>query len=121
MGGRHLQQFCEALNADDTAMLSDFTEVPNSPVIGPQQLAFPPHGHRVRKVSALSDFAPVNLKVKKCVLLELLCMFRALTWKFKTETSISTFAHGPRVALSNLTMATAGETLLPCILISHSL
>ncbi|KAI0723314.1 patatin-domain-containing protein [Earliella scabrosa] len=62
---RHLQQFCEALNADDTAMLSDFTEVPNSPVIGPQQLAFPPHGHRVRKVSALSDFAPVNLKVKK--------------------------------------------------------
>ncbi len=46
-------------------MLSDFnTEVPNSPVFGPQH-AVPPYGQRVRKVSALSDFAPVNLKVKR--------------------------------------------------------
>ncbi|KAI0352949.1 patatin-domain-containing protein [Trametes cingulata] len=62
---RHMQQFAEALRADDSALLSDFTEVPNSPVVGPQQLGNPPNGQRVRKVSALSDFAPVNLKVKK--------------------------------------------------------
>ncbi|EJF61243.1 patatin-domain-containing protein [Dichomitus squalens LYAD-421 SS1] len=61
---RHMQQFEEALKVDDTAMLSDFTEVPNSPVISPQQLSLP-HGQRVRKVSALSDFAPVNLKVRR--------------------------------------------------------
>ncbi|TFK91801.1 patatin-domain-containing protein [Polyporus arcularius HHB13444] len=62
---RHLQQFEEALKSDDNAMLSDFnTEVPNSPVFGPQH-AVPPYGQRVRKVSALSDFAPVNLKVKR--------------------------------------------------------
>ncbi|KAI0375647.1 patatin-domain-containing protein [Pilatotrama ljubarskyi] len=64
-GHRHMQQFAEALRADDSALLSDFTEVPNSPVVGPQQLSNPPNGQRVRKVSALSDFAPVNLKVKK--------------------------------------------------------
>ncbi|KAI0719545.1 patatin-domain-containing protein [Cerioporus squamosus] len=63
---RHLQQFEEALKSDDNAMLSDFnTEVPNSPVVGPQQLAVPPYGQRVRKVSALSDFAPVNVRVKR--------------------------------------------------------
>ncbi|RPD67155.1 patatin-domain-containing protein [Lentinus tigrinus ALCF2SS1-7] len=63
---RHMQQFAEALKTDDNALLSDFnTEVPNSPVVGPQQLAVPPYSQRVRKVSALSDFAPVNLKVKK--------------------------------------------------------
>ena len=61
-----MQQFVEALKTDDNAMLSDFnTEVPNSPVVGPQQLAVPPYSQRVRKVSALSDFAPVNLKVKR--------------------------------------------------------
>lgn len=60
---RHMEQFCESLKADDTTLLSDLnTEAPNSPVVGPQQLPF---GQRVRKVSALSDFAPVNLKVKK--------------------------------------------------------
>ncbi|KAI0771637.1 patatin-domain-containing protein [Trametes elegans] len=62
---RHMQQFAEALRADDSALLSDFTEVPNSPIVGPQQLTNPPNGQRVRKVSALSDFAPVNLKVKR--------------------------------------------------------
>ncbi|KAH9899860.1 patatin-domain-containing protein [Cubamyces lactineus] len=62
---RHMQQFAEALKADDSALLSDFTEVPNSPVVGPQQLGNTSFGQRVRKVSALSDFAPVNLKVKR--------------------------------------------------------
>ncbi|KAI9001002.1 patatin-domain-containing protein [Trametes punicea] len=62
---RHMRQFLEALRADDSALLSDFTENPSSPVIGPQQLGNPPNGQRVRKVSALSDFAPVNLKVKR--------------------------------------------------------
>ncbi|KAI9063236.1 patatin-domain-containing protein [Trametes sanguinea] len=62
---RHMQQFAEALRADDSALLSDFTDMPNSPVVGPQQLPNPPTGQRVRKVSALSDFAPVNLKVKR--------------------------------------------------------
>ena len=64
---RHMQQFEEALKADETSMLSDFTEAPNSPVVGPQQLSLPPQSQRVRKVSALSDFAPVNLKVRKYV------------------------------------------------------
>ena len=62
-----MQQFEEALKADETSMLSDFTEAPNSPVVGPQQLSLPPQSQRVRKVSALSDFAPVNLKVRKYV------------------------------------------------------
>ncbi|KAI0750813.1 patatin-domain-containing protein [Daedaleopsis nitida] len=65
-GPRHMQQFAEALRADDSAMLGDFTDVPNSPVISPQRLPSSPMlGQRVRKVSALSDFAPVNLKVHK--------------------------------------------------------
>ena len=64
-----MQQFEEALRADDSTYLGD-TGPPNSPVVGPQHLA--PLGQRVRKVSALSDFAPVNLKVKRwvyCVLM----------------------------------------------------
>lgn len=64
---RHMQLFEDALKVDDNAMLSDFTEAPNSPVVGPQQLALPHSGQRVLKVSALSDFAPVNMKVRKYV------------------------------------------------------
>ncbi|KAF5369923.1 hypothetical protein D9758_001017 [Tetrapyrgos nigripes] len=53
----HIQAFAEALNADEFP----FGEVaspltPGSPVVG---------SVRVRKVSALSDFAPVNLRVKR--------------------------------------------------------
>ncbi len=66
-------QFEEALRADDPAILSDFNEAPNSPVVGPQRFGTPSFGQRVRKVSALSDFAPVNLKVKRCV-----CMYHCL-------------------------------------------
>ncbi|EIW61949.1 patatin-domain-containing protein [Trametes versicolor FP-101664 SS1] len=62
---KHMQQFEEALRADDSAILSDFNEAPNSPVVGPQHFGTPSFGQRVRKVSALSDFAPVNLKVKR--------------------------------------------------------
>ncbi|KAI0638196.1 patatin-domain-containing protein [Trametes polyzona] len=63
---KHMQQFAEALRSDDSALLSDFnTEVTDSPVVGPQHLGSLSNAQRVRKVSALSDFAPVNLKVKK--------------------------------------------------------
>ena len=62
---RHMQQFEEALRADDATFMGDLSEVPNSPVVGPRHLTPPPPGQRVRKVSALSDFAPVNLKVKR--------------------------------------------------------
>ena len=62
---RHMQQFEEALKADDATFMGDLSEVPNSPVVGPRHLTPPPPGQRVRKVSALSDFAPVNLKVKR--------------------------------------------------------
>ncbi|KAH9853463.1 patatin-domain-containing protein [Lenzites betulinus] len=64
---KHMQQFAEALKSDDSALLSDFTEAPNSPAVDPQHLNFGnvPNGPRVRKISALSDFAPVNVKVKR--------------------------------------------------------
>lgn len=68
LGERHMQQFADALKSDDSALLSDFTEAPNSPAVDPQHLNFGnvPNGPRVRKISALSDFAPVNLRVKRC-------------------------------------------------------
>lgn len=57
---RHIQAFAKALQAEDIAddpsesnLLSPTTSAPPSP--------------RVRKVSALSDFAPVNQRVRKCV------------------------------------------------------
>ena len=64
-----MRQFEEALRADDATYLD--TEAPNSPLVGPQHFTSPPASHRVRKVSALSDFAPVNLKVKKYVTIPL--------------------------------------------------
>lgn len=62
-----MKQFEEALKADDATYVGD-TEAPNSPIVGPQHLTPPLLGQRIRKVSALSDFAPVNLKVKRYVL-----------------------------------------------------
>ncbi|KAJ7590978.1 acyl transferase/acyl hydrolase/lysophospholipase [Mycena floridula] len=52
----HIQAFAEALRADD-ALLDH-----------PEQTATPPgtpHPSRIRKITALSDFAPINLKVKR--------------------------------------------------------
>jgi hypothetical protein len=49
-----------------------FEEALNADVIGPSQPGSPTVSQsigttRIRKVSAMSDFAPVNIKVKKCV------------------------------------------------------
>jgi len=57
---RHIKAFVNALHSDDLDGLSEVSPgtVPSSPAI----LQSP----RVRKVSALSDFAPINLKVKRC-------------------------------------------------------
>jgi hypothetical protein len=56
---RHIEAFANALQAED--IHEDNGELgrasPNSPILSP----------RVRKVSALSDFAPVNLKVRRHV------------------------------------------------------
>ncbi|OBZ70198.1 hypothetical protein A0H81_10038 [Grifola frondosa] len=60
----HMQTFAEALKTDDSGMLSDInTETLPSPSSPTGMLT--PAGPRVRKVSALSDFAPVNVKVRK--------------------------------------------------------
>ncbi|KAJ7276433.1 acyl transferase/acyl hydrolase/lysophospholipase [Mycena haematopus] len=59
----HIRAFAEALDADtdfhdrDASRLVD-PSTPPSPVVSTSSI-------RIRKVSALSDFAPVNLKVKK--------------------------------------------------------
>lgn len=48
---------------DDIVDLSEAPS-PMSPMLGPHS----PLGHRVRKVSALSDFAPVNQRIKRYVI-----------------------------------------------------
>ncbi|THH15500.1 hypothetical protein EW146_g4984 [Bondarzewia mesenterica] len=62
----HMRAFADALNADDNAV---FLEQPMSPSVGsrPSTPGLPGHrgSTRIRKVSALSDFAPVNVKVKR--------------------------------------------------------
>lgn len=56
---RHIEAFANALQAEDVHEDNDDTGQmsPNTPTLSP----------RVRKVSALSDFAPVNMKVKRHV------------------------------------------------------
>ncbi|EPQ59500.1 patatin-domain-containing protein [Gloeophyllum trabeum ATCC 11539] len=56
-----MQTFAEALNSDDIVTDANDPPTPTSHPGG----APTPHGERVRKVSALSDFAPVNVKVHK--------------------------------------------------------
>ena len=59
---RHIKAFEDALKAEDTGF--DTTDPrPSSPASGTHT----PSGHRVRKVSALSDFAPVNLRVQRYI------------------------------------------------------
>ncbi len=57
---RHLQAFAAALSADEVYLESSGGLA--SPQIG--STATPPSA-RIRKISALSDWAPINLKVKK--------------------------------------------------------
>lgn len=56
---RHIKAFVNALQSDNLDAPSDISlnTVPSSPAV--------PQSPRVRKVSALSDFAPINLKVKR--------------------------------------------------------
>ena len=63
---RHMRAFAQALNSDENSGASD--EVPSPQLLASPTLGAYPGGHRVRKVSALSDFAPVNQRVKRCVL-----------------------------------------------------
>jgi hypothetical protein len=58
----HIQAFSDALGADE--LLNDHQEYASSPNIPGTPVSPAP---RVRKVSALSDFAPVNLRVKRSV------------------------------------------------------
>ncbi|KAF7799125.1 hypothetical protein EIP86_010355 [Pleurotus ostreatoroseus] len=61
---RHIRAFAEALNTDEFVEISE-TPTPGSPHVG----AFATPGRRVRKVSALSDFAPVNQRVTSLYIL----------------------------------------------------
>ena len=54
---RHIEAFANALQAEEIHDNNDNQASPSSPTLSP----------RVRKVSALSDFAPVNLKVRRHV------------------------------------------------------
>ena len=64
MGGdacSHMKAFEDALKADEFLGIADDLASPASPIVGPST----PFGHRVRKVSALSDFAPVNQRIRR--------------------------------------------------------
>jgi hypothetical protein len=56
---RHIEAFTAALQADDEGSDAE-TSGPTSPIIPPT-----PKPGRVRKISALSDFAPIQTKVKR--------------------------------------------------------
>jgi len=56
----HIHAFADALKADDYSGLQDLDLSPQSPQPGGTHTP-----SRVRKVSALSDFAPVNIKVHR--------------------------------------------------------
>jgi hypothetical protein len=60
-----MKAFEEALMADDRSIVdyaASSPSMPGSPIV-PQ----PTGTARIRKVSAMSDFAPVNIKVKRSV------------------------------------------------------
>ena len=66
---RHMEAFAEAIAADDL-LDNDSLETLDSPVLAPRPgPSRTPSIHsqlgRIRKVSAVSDFAPVHVKVKK--------------------------------------------------------
>ncbi|KAF8655297.1 hypothetical protein AX16_003196 [Volvariella volvacea WC 439] len=57
----HIQAFADALQADDFVH-EPLTDPAGSPTVPTTPL---PPGSRIRKVSALSDFAPINLRVRR--------------------------------------------------------
>ncbi|KAI0053533.1 patatin-domain-containing protein [Auriscalpium vulgare] len=63
---RHIQAFEEALHTDENAVVAEYA---TSPGLSSRPSTPGPSGQysstRIRKVSALSDFAPVNMKVKR--------------------------------------------------------
>ncbi|KAI0320813.1 patatin-domain-containing protein [Amylostereum chailletii] len=62
----HIKAFQEALHADDNTIVSDPLPSPTSNSRPSTPVPHSRHGStRIRKVSALSDFAPVNVKVKR--------------------------------------------------------
>jgi hypothetical protein len=68
-----MRAFEEALMADDRSLVdypASSPSIPGSPIT-PQSTGTA----RIRKVSAMSDFAPVNIKVKRfvAIIYELLC------------------------------------------------
>ncbi|TFY82714.1 hypothetical protein EWM64_g1287 [Hericium alpestre] len=61
----HMRAFEEALRADDNAIVPDELASPTLSIGSRPGTPSSTHTTRIRKVSALSDFAPVNVKVKK--------------------------------------------------------
>ena len=62
---RHMKAFEEALMADDRSIVDYAASSPSMP--GSPIVSQPAGTARIRKVSAMSDFAPVNIKVKRYV------------------------------------------------------
>ena len=60
-----MRAFEEALMADDRSIVDYAASSPSIP--GSPITAYPSGTARIRKVSAMSDFAPVNIKVKRLV------------------------------------------------------
>jgi hypothetical protein len=82
-----MRAFEEALMADDRSIVdypASSPSIPGSPIM-PQQTGTA----RIRKVSAMSDFAPVNMKVKRFVAITsgLLCGPYATTQTEKKDSS----------------------------------
>ncbi|KAI0081781.1 patatin-domain-containing protein [Panus rudis PR-1116 ss-1] len=71
----HIKAFEEALQADDLPpeLQEGFGNGTDSPVSPGGGGTHTPSGHRVRKVSALSDFAPVNVRVNRYAILCAVC------------------------------------------------
>lgn len=60
-----MQAYAEALKDDPIAEATEGSPLPpGSPAVSHHSV---PNSARVRKVAALSDFAPINLRVKRCV------------------------------------------------------
>lgn len=65
---RHIQVFADALRAEEGAIFHESPEAITPAGHGAAAGSSTPTGRRVRKVSALSDFAPVNVRVSRYVL-----------------------------------------------------
>lgn len=101
---RHMETYARFVGMSD----SEINEA-LSPLVQPDTPLLEPH--RVRKVSALSDFAPVNLKVRKYVIrldlepeVDYCIVFKEETWRADRRTKAG-------AAVSSCSMAFAGERL----------